>query len=73
MKWLDDIPYVMLIGAAILMALLPFQPEPHLIEKLRMLSQGLLTKPIDVFDLFWHSIPMILLLTKFIRANKNKG
>jgi len=73
MKWLDDIPYFMLIAAAILMALLPFQSEPHLIEKLSMLSQGTLTKPIDIFDLFWHSLPMILLLTKFIRASKNNG
>jgi len=68
MKWLDDIPYFMLIAAAILMALLPFQPEPHLIEKLSMLSQGTLTKPIDIFDLFWHSLPMILLVLKYMRA-----
>jgi len=70
MKWLDDIPYAMLIGAAILMAMLPFQPEPHLIEKLRMLSQGLLIKPIDIFDLFWHALPMILLVVKYVRAKK---
>ena len=70
MKWLDDIPYILLIGAAVLMALLPFQPEPHLIEKLRMLSQGLLAKPIDIFDLIWHALPTILLVMKFVRSKK---
>ena len=70
MKWLENVPYALLIGAAILMALLPFQPEPHLVEKLRMLSQGALSKPMDIFDLFWHSLPMILLITKFVMAKK---
>jgi len=70
MKWLDEIPYFLLIAAAILMALLPFNAEPHLLEKLRMLSQGVLSKPMDVFDLFWHALPMILLVIKFVRARK---
>lgn len=70
MKWLQDIPYSLLIGAAILMALLPFQPEPHLVEKLRMLSEGNLSKAVDIFDLFWHSLPMMLLVTKFVISKK---
>jgi hypothetical protein len=47
-----------LIGAA------PFVPRPHLIEKLSMLSQGQLTAPLDIFDLFFHSWPFALLLAK---------
>jgi hypothetical protein len=43
------------------------QPEPHLVEKLRMLSQGVLTKPIDIFDLFLHASAPLLLLAKIIR------
>ncbi len=70
MKWLENISYTFLIAAAVLMALLPFQPEPHLIEKLRMLSQGELSKPIDIFDLFWHALPMILLVTKYVMEKK---
>ncbi|MDX8387824.1 MAG: hypothetical protein R8M46_04725 [Ghiorsea sp.] len=70
MKWLDNVSYGLLIGAAVLMALLPFQPEPHLVEKLRMLFQGLLSKPIDVFDLIWHAFPLILLVIKCVRARK---
>jgi len=70
MKWLRDIPYFILIGAAILMALLPFQPEPHLVEKVRMLFQGDLIKAIDIFDLFWHMSPMLLLIAKILYREK---
>jgi len=71
MKWLDDVPYGLLIAAAILMALLPFQPQPHLLEKLGMLMDGVLTKPIDIFDLCWHLLPSLLLALKFYRAKKS--
>ena len=27
-------------------------PEPHLVEKMRMLAEGTLTKPLDIFDVF---------------------
>ncbi len=70
MNFLNNISYTFLIAATILMALLPFQPEPHLVEKLRMLSEGNLSKPIDIFDLFWHALPGILLVTKFVMARK---
>lgn len=69
-KILEDIPYTFLIGAAILMALLPFKPEPHLVEKLRMLTDGTLSKPLDIFDLFWHLLPVILLVTKYVLSKK---
>ncbi len=49
------IPLVLLLGFA------PFVPQPHILEKLRMLLSGTLTKPIDIFDLFWHSWPFVLL------------
>ena len=66
MSFLDRIPYPILIGVAILMAMAPFVPEPHLIEKARMLMDGTLTSPIDIFDIFWHLLPAILLLLKLI-------
>ena len=72
MNWLKRIPYSVLIGISVLMALLPFQPEPHLLEKARMLLQGSLSKPIDIFDLFWHSLPMFLLVTKYILERKSR-
>lgn len=43
------------------LAVAPIVPEPHLVEKLRMLSQGQLTRPIDMFDLLFHAVPLALL------------
>ena len=67
MAWLDQIPLNMLIIAALLLGLAPFVPEPHLVEKLRMLAQGTLSKPIDIFDLLMHAAPIVLLVLKLIR------
>lgn len=64
---LDQIPFVFVILACLTLGLAPFLPEPHLWEKLKMLSAGTLTKPIDIFDLFWHAWPWLLLLAKLIR------
>ena len=68
---LDKIPYSILIVAAVFMILAPFRPMPHVLEKLIMLKNGLLTRPIDIFDLFFHLLPaMILLLKIFSRHAK---
>ena len=60
-SWLDKFPLPILIALAAWMAVAPISPEPHLIEKLRMLSQGTLVKPLDMFDLLLHSAPLVLL------------
>jgi hypothetical protein len=70
MTWLDRIPLPLLIALAIWMALAPFTPEPHLLEKLRMLSQGTLTSPLDIFDLMFHSLPLILLGLRLWRRSR---
>jgi hypothetical protein len=49
------------------MLLAPFKPMPHALEKLIMLKNGTLTKPIDIFDLFYHLIPTIILGLKIYR------
>ena len=64
MRWLDNIPYMMLVPLAIFLALAPFAPEPHLWEKLKMLFSGTLLRPIDIFDLFLHGTPLLVLLLK---------
>ena len=64
---IDKIPYSILIAAAIFMALAPFKPMPHLLEKLIMLKNGALNRPIYIFDLFYHLAPSILLLLKIYR------
>jgi hypothetical protein len=66
-KFLDTIPYPVLILVAIFMLLAPFRPMPHVIEKLIMLKKGTLARPIDIFDLFFHLVPTILLLVKIYK------
>lgn len=72
---LDKIPLGLLAAIALLMTFAPFVPEPHLWQKLNMLFAGTLTKPIDIFDLFWHALPLTLLMIKlgFMVADKSSS
>lgn len=67
MKWLDNMPWHFLILASLTLGLAPFIPEPHIWEKLKMLAQGTLQRPIDIFDLFLHATPWVLLSLKSLR------
>ena len=67
MKWLDNLPIVPLTAVAVLMAVLPFNATPHLFEKLGMLADGSLQQPIDIFDLFMHGTPAVLLIVRLFR------
>lgn len=64
LRWLDRLPWVWLLLAAGWLAVAPVVPEPHLVEKLRMLSQGRLVRPLDIFDLLMHAAPLLLVLLK---------
>lgn len=64
---LDRASLMPLILLALLLGLAPFVPEPHLTEKLRMLLRGTLTRPLDIFDLFMHAAPVVLLCVKLWR------
>jgi cell division septal protein FtsQ len=70
LRWLDRFPLVWLIVLALWMLVAPITPEPHVIEKIRMLSQGQLTRPVDIFDLLMHSAPTLLLLVRLARLRK---
>ena len=70
LKWLDRAPLFLLIALAVWMAGAPFTPEPHLVEKLRLLFQGTLTRPLDIFDLLMHAAPSVLLAVKLARRRK---
>ena len=67
LKLLDQIPYVVLILFAVFMLLAPIRPMPHVVEKLIMLKKGVLTRPLDIFDLFFHLFPTLLLIAKIVR------
>jgi hypothetical protein len=66
MSWLNKLPWEILIIGSLLLGLAPFVPEPHLFEKVRMLFEGNLHKPLDIFDLFMHGTLPLLLLLKVI-------
>lgn len=70
MKWLDRIPYIYIVPLAIFLALAPFSPEPHLWGKLKMLLAGTLVRPIDIFDLFLHGAPLLLLVLKMLLGTR---
>jgi hypothetical protein len=67
LAWLDRFPLGLFIVGALLLGLAPFMPEPHLLEKLRMLALGTLTRPLDIFDLLLHASLPILLALKLVR------
>lgn len=72
MNWLDRLPWSPVILVALLLGLAPFAPEPHLWEKLKMLTAGELKRPIDIFDLVMHGAPVLLLLAKGARVALGK-
>ena len=73
MAWLDKLPWSTLLMATAVLGLAPFVPEPHLVEKLRMLMNGELSKPIDIIDLLMHGGPAILLGLKFLRTQTRRS
>lgn len=67
MEWIDLISFNMLVPLTLLLGFAPFFPRPHIYEKLTMLKEGTLRKPLDIFDLLYHLSPFILLLIKVVR------
>ncbi|MEO5340666.1 MAG: hypothetical protein H7837_09150 [Magnetococcus sp. MYC-9] len=65
--WIDQLPWTPLLVVALLLGLAPFVPEPHLWEKLKMLMEGTLSRPIDIFDLCMHGAPLLLVAFKLWR------
>jgi hypothetical protein len=70
MHYIDNIPLPLLIGLALFMLGAPFVPEPHLLEKARMLAEGSLSRPIDIFDVFWHLLPAGVLAVRLVRLRR---
>lgn len=60
---IQALPWELVILACLTLGLAPFAP-PHILEKLEMLFQGKLVRPIDWFDLFLHGAPWVVLLVK---------
>lgn len=62
----DRISFSILALLCLTLGLAPFTPEPHLWEKLKMLADGALTRPVDIFDLLMHAAPWSLLTLKLV-------
>lgn len=67
MKYIERLPWSIVIVGCLTLGLAPFFP-PHVWEKLVMLLRGELVRPLDWFDLFYHGIPWLLLALKAIAA-----
>ena len=68
LEWIDKLPWLPLgvIAAALLLA--PLRPMPHVVEKLIMLKNGTLTRPLDIFDLVFHLLPTLVVIVKLVRV-----
>ncbi|MBC8413709.1 MAG: RND transporter [Nitrospira sp.] len=62
-EFMARIPLGYLVLACLTLGLAPFSP-PHLFEKLQMLFQGRLVRPLDWFDLILHGTPWVMLVIK---------
>ncbi len=71
LKLIDKIPLLPLGLLAAFMSVAPIKPMPHLIEKSGMLLTGSLSRPIDIFDLFLHSIFLILFIIRLLRLSRS--
>jgi len=65
-RWLAGLPWALIALACATLGLAPFQPVPHVLEKLGMLARGQLVRPIDWFDLLLHGTPWALLIGKAV-------
>lgn len=73
MLLLDKLPLSLVAVLALSLGLAPFTPEPHVWEKLQLLVDGQLTRPVDIFDLALHGVPWLLLLAKLARMAVARG
>ena len=73
LKLIDRLPWIWLLPIAGWLAIAPITPEPHLVEKLRMLTHGTLVRPLDIFDLLLHAAPLVLVALKLWRQWRASG
>jgi hypothetical protein len=72
MKWIDSVSLGTWVIIALTLGLAPFVPQPHVWEKLNMLVAGTLSRPIDIFDLFLHGAPWVMLGLKLVRLGMTR-
>ncbi|MBN2158324.1 MAG: RND transporter [Spirochaetes bacterium] len=65
MQFISRIPWALIIIACLTVGLIPYNP-PHVWQKTVLMLQGRLVNPADLWDLFFHALPWILLVGKVI-------
>lgn len=63
---LSKTPLSLLVIACLTLGLAPFFPVPHVWEKLMLLTQWRLNRPLDIFDLALHGTPWVLLISRLL-------
>jgi hypothetical protein len=63
-------PFSFLLILCLTLGLAPFTPEPHIWEKIKMLTAGTLSRPVDIFDFMMHGLPFVLLFIKLIMLTR---
>lgn len=66
-SWIDRVPLVLHIVLAAYLLVAPVLPEPHVVEKVRLLLEGTLQRPLDIFDLLFHLLPTVLLAPRLYK------
>lgn len=76
MKFIDNAPLWLIVMVMIFLGIAPYPAEtqPHAVQKIYMLLDGKLTKPLDIFDLVFHAVLMpTILVIKLVRMGMKKG
>jgi hypothetical protein len=68
-QFLNKLPWGIIVILCLTLGLAPYKP-PHIVEKITMLAQGRLVRPIDWFDLVLHGTPWVLLILKLVFGRK---
>ncbi len=68
-QYLHKLPWSIVVILCLTLGLAPYKP-PHIAEKVTMLFQGRLIRPLDWFDLVIHGIPWVLLVLKLLFGRK---
>ncbi len=63
-KLIDWLPFSVLLPLALVLLMAPFKPMPHAWEKLLLLLNGALTRPLDICDLLFSILPSFLVAIK---------
>jgi hypothetical protein len=69
---MKPLPLWLLAVAALAVGMAPFTPEPHLVEKLRMLMHGDLRRPLDIVDLLMHGALPVYVLWRLLRLTRKR-